>query len=101
MQRYKVPVVIAKNLKELIMCLDICINNVNKSLKPIDPPVVRAKDTNEMINVLIGLPKVGKKTAQKLLKEFETPTGVFTATEEELNNIKGLTKITKDAILRM
>ena len=101
MQRYKVPVIIAKNLKELIICLDICVNNVNKALEPIDPPIVRSKDTNEMINVLIGLPKVGKKTAQKLLSEFDKPSNVFNASKEELDNVKGLSAITKRAILRM
>lgn len=101
MQRYKVPVVIAKDLNELIVCLDICVKNVNKSLEPIEPPVVRPKDSNEMINVLIGLPKVGKKTARKLLDEFNKPSNVFNATEDELDNIKGLTKVSKRAILRM
>lgn len=101
MQRYKVPVVVAKDLNELIVCLDICIRNVNKSLEPIEQPIVRSKSNNEMINVLIGLPKVGEVTARKLLDEFKKPSKVFNATEDELNNIKGLTKTTKNAILRM
>lgn len=101
MQRYKVPVIIAKNLNELIICLELCIRNVNKSSEPIEPPIVRDKSTNEYINVLIGLPNVGTKTAQKLLDTFGKPSAVLTATEEELNNVKGLTSPVKQVILRM
>lgn len=101
MQRYKVPVIIAKDLNELIMCLNFCRNNVNKSLEPIEQPIVRKKNSNEMVNVLIGLPKVGDVTARKLLDKFKKPSNVFNATEDELNDIKGLNKVTKNAILRM
>lgn len=101
MQRYKVPVVISKDLNELIVSLEASKRSVNKSTEPIQPPIVRDKNSNEMINVLIGLPKVGEKTARKLLDKFNKPSNVFNATEEELDDIKGLTKITKNAILRM
>lgn len=101
MQRYKVPVVISKDLNELIISLEACKRAVNKSDEPINPPTVRNKSSNEMINVLIGLPKVGDKTARKLLDKFNKPSNVFNATEEELNEIKGLTKTAKNAILRM
>lgn len=101
MQRYKVPVVISKDLNELIISLEACKRAVNKSNEPISPPTVRNKSSNEMINVLIGLPKVGDKTARKLLDKFNKPSNVFNATEEELDEIKGLTKTAKNAILRM
>lgn len=101
MQRYKVPVVISKDLNELIISLEACKRAVNKSDEPINPPTVRNKSSNEMINVLIGLPKVGDKTARKLLDKFNKPSNVFNATEEELDEIKGLTKTAKNAILRM
>ena len=99
--RYKVPVFIAKNKKHFIILLKAIIKNVNKTDEPIEPPIVRPKNSNEMINVLIGLPKVGPKMARTLLDSFGTPGGVFNATDEELDNIPRLYKTSKSAIRRM
>jgi len=100
-QRYKVPVFICKNHKHFVSCVKSIVANVNKNDEPIEPPIVRSKDSNEMINVLIGLPKCGPKAARKLLNAFNTPGGVFKATDEELDKVPRLTKITKNAIRRM
>lgn len=99
--RYKVPVFTAKNKKHFIILLKAIIKNVNKTDEPIEPPIVRPKNSNEMINVLIGLPKVGPKMARTLLNSFGTPGGVFNATDEELDKIPRLYKISKSAIRRM
>lgn len=101
MQRYKVPVIVCKNDKHFISCLKAIATNVSKSDKPIEPPLVRSKNSNEMINVLIGLPKCGPKTARKLLDYFETPGKVFKASDNELNDVPRLTKETIRAIRRM
>ena len=99
--RYKVPVFTAKNKKHFITLLKAIIKNVNKTDEPIEPPIVRPKNSNEMINVLIGLPKVGPKMARTLLDSFGTPGGVFNATDEELDKIPRLYKTSKSAIRRM
>ena len=101
MQRYKVPVIQCSNINHFLKCIKAIITNVNKYDEPIEPPIVRKKDSNEMINVLIGLPKVGKKMARTLLNTFKTPGGVFKASDEDLNNVPRLQKQSKDAIKRM
>lgn len=100
-QRYKVPVFVCKNHNHFLICIKSIVNNVKRNDEPIEPPIVRSKDSNEMINVLIGLPKCGPKAARKLLNAFNTPGGVFRATDEELDEVPRLTKITKNAIKRM
>lgn len=101
MQRYKVPVIQCDNINHFLKCIKAIISNVNKFDEPIEPPIVRKKDSNEMINVLIGLPKVGKKMARVLLNTFKTPGGVFNASDEDLDNVPRLQKQSKDAIKRM
>lgn len=99
--RYKVPVFQAATKKHFIIMLKSIIRNVNRFDEPIEPPIVRQKNSNEMINVLIGLPKVGPKMARTLLDHFHTPGGVFNASDEELNNIPRLYEVSKNAIRRM
>ena len=101
MQRYKVPVIVCDNEQHFLKCIKAIIRTVNKFDVPIEPPVVRKKDSNEMINVLIGLPKVGKKMARVLLDRFQTPGGVFKATDDELDKIPRLQTKTKESIRRM
>ena len=101
MQRYKVPVIQCDNTNHFLKCIKAIISNVNKNDEPIEPPIVRQKDSNEMINVLIGLPKVGKKMAGALLKRFKTPGKVFQADDEELDEVPRLQKESKEAIRRM
>lgn len=100
-QRYKVPVIQCQNTNHLVKCIKAIISNVNKNDEPIEQPTVRSKDSNEMINVLIGLPKVGKKMARTLLDTFKTPGGVFNASDDELNSVPRLQKQSKEAIKRM
>lgn len=101
MQRYKIPIIVCKNHKHFVECVKAIVNNINKSTEPIEPPLVRSKNSNEMINVLIGLPSCGPKAARKLLDYFKTPGGVFKASDEELNQVPRLQKKTKSAIRRM
>lgn len=100
-QRYKVPVIQCGTPKQFITVLKSIIKNVNKDDEPISPPTVRKKSSNEMINVLIGLPKVGEKMARTLLDIFRTPGAVFKATDEELDEVPRLQKVSKNAIKRM
>ena len=100
-QRYKVPIIVCKNNKHFISCVKSIVNNVKKNDEPIEPPIVRSKNNNEMINVLIGLPKCGPKTARKLLDYFGTPGGVFNADDVELDQVPRLSRTTKSAIRRM
>ena len=99
--RYKVNVIQCDNINHFLKCIKAIINNVNKSNEPIEPPVVRAKDSNEMINVLIGLPAVGKKMARTLLDTFKTPGQVFKASDSQLDNVPRLQSKSKEAIRRM
>ena len=101
MQRYKVPIFICKNHKHFVVCVKSIVRTVGKNDEPIDPPIVRSKNSNEMINVLIGLPKCGPKIARKLLDKFKTPGGVFKANDDELDKVPRLNKATKKAIRRM
>lgn len=100
-QRYKIPVVQCDNTLHFIKAIKAIIRNVNRTDEPIEPPNVRDKDTNDMINVLIGIPKVGKKMARTLLDEFGSPGAVFCATDEELDSIPRLQTKSKSAIKRM
>ena len=101
MQRYKVPVIICEDSAHFIKAIKAIIRTVSKNDEPITPPIVRPKNSNEMINVLIGIPKVGAKMARVLLDTFKTPGGVFNATDEQLNNIPRLQTKSKEAIRRM
>ena len=101
MQRYKVPIIICKNHKHFVECVKSIVNNVKKNDEPIEQPIVRSSNSNDMINVLIGLEKCGPKCARKLLDYFHTPGGVFRASDEELDQVPRLTKNTKSAIRRM
>lgn len=99
--RYKVPIFMAKNFKDFTTCITAIVNNVNKSTIPIEPPIVRPKNSNPFINILIGLEDVGPKTARNLLNTFKKPSKVLTATEEELDSVPfRLSKKAKRAILR-
>lgn len=101
MLKYKVPVFWVENFNHFTICLDSIITTANIIDEPIDPPLVRPKDSNEMINVLIGINSVGKKMANKLLDKFKTPGGVFRATDEELDEIPRLSAKAKGSIKRM
>ena len=101
MQRYKVPVIQCYNTNHFLKCIKAIISNVNKNDEPIEHTIVRDKHSNEMINVLIGLPKVGVKMARKLLDEFNTPGGVLKATDSQLDEIPRLQEKSKEAIRRM
>ena len=100
--RMGVPVFYGATNKHLIVIIDQLIKHVNSNTDPIEMPIVRNKDVNPFINVLIGIPHVGKKTASKLLDEFKTPGGVFNSSREELENIRPrLRKDVVNEILRM
>ena len=98
---YKATVFWCLNSKEFISCIKSIIRAVDKDTEPVEPPVVRNKNTNEMINVLIGLPDVGAKMARTLLDTFDTPGKVFKASDHELDNVRLLRQKSKDAIKRM
>ena len=99
--RYHVPVFWVENINDFLLQIENIINTVNKETEPIEPPNVRDKNSNPFVNVLIGISNLGPKMARKLLDNFQTPGGVFKATDEELNNIKGLRKDVKEEIKRM
>ena len=101
MQRYKVPVVVCANSTHFIKAIKAIIRTVGKNDIPIEPPIVRKKNSNEMVNVLIGIPKVGPKMARVLLDTFKTPGKVFRATDEQLDYVPRLQTKSKEAIRRM
>lgn len=101
MIRYKTPVFVASNFKQFVSCISSIINNIDKSTEPLEYPIVRKKDSNAFVNVLIGIDGVGKQTARTLLKNFKKPSKVLTATEDELDKIPRLSKKAKNNILRM
>ena len=100
-QRYKVPVIQCDNQYHFLKCIKAIIRNVSRNDEPIEPPLVRKKDNNEMINVVIGIPKVGKKMARVLLDTFGTPGAIFRASDNELDNVPRLQQVSKNAIRRM
>ena len=101
MQRYKVPVIFCANANHFLKAIKAIIRTVNKHDEPIERPIVRKKDSNLFVNVLIGIDGVGKKMARTLIDEFKTPGGVFKASDEDLDKIPRLQKKTKEAIRRM
>jgi Fanconi anemia group M protein len=59
----------------------------------------KPKDFSIMSQYIVeGLPSVGPKTAQKLLKKFKSVTGVFSATEKELCEVPGIGEKTASRI---
>lgn len=101
MQRYKVPVIVCENDTHFIKCIKAIIRTVTKNDTPIEQPIVRKKNSNDFVNVLIGIDGVGTKMARTLLDNFKTPGGVFNATDKELDNIPRLQVKSKEAIKRM
>lgn len=101
MWRYKVPVIMCANSTHFLKTIKAIIRTVNKGDKPIEQPIVRKKDSNPFINVLIGIDGVGTKMARTLLDIFKTPGGVFKASDNDLDNIPRLQKKSKEAIRRM
>lgn len=100
-QRYKVPVIQCDNIAHFLKCIKAIIRTVNKNDVPIEQPIVRKKDSNAFINVLIGIDGVGKKMARVLLDNFKTPGGVFKADDKELDSIPRLKTKSKNEIKRM
>lgn len=101
MWRYKVPVIMCANSTHFLKTIKAIIRTVNKGDEPIEQPIVRKKDSNPFINVLIGIDGVGTKMARTLLDIFKTPGGVFKASDNDLDNIPRLQKKSKEAIRRM
>lgn len=101
MQRYKVPVITCDNSTHFIKCIKAIIRTVTKDDVPIEQPIVRKKNSNEFVNVLIGIDGVGTKMARVLLDTFKTPGQVFAATDEELDAVPRLQNKSKQAIKRM
>ena len=101
MWRYKVPVVMCANSTHFLKAIKAVVRVVNKSDDPIEQPIVRKKDSNPFINVLIGIDGVGKKMARVLLDNFKTPGGVFNASDEDLDAIPRLQSKSKESIRRM
>ena len=101
MWRYKVPVVMCANSVHFLKAIKAVVRAVNKGDEPIQQPIVRKKDSNPFINVLIGIDGVGTKMARTLLDTFKTPGGVFRASDNDLDNIPRLQKKSKEAIRRM
>lgn len=99
--KYRVDVIQCDNINHFLKCIKSIIKHVNKSDEPIEPPMVRNKDSNDMINVIIGIPGVGKKMARTLIDTFGTPGAVFKASDEDLNSVPRLQQKSKDAIRRM
>ena len=101
MWRYKVPVIMCANSTHFLKTIKAIIRTVNKGDEPIEQPIVRKKDSNPFINVLIGIDGVGTKMARTLLDIFKTPGGVFKASDNDLDNIPRLQKKSKEAIRRI
>ena len=101
MWRYKIPVVMCANSTHFLKAIKAVIRVVNKGDDPIEQPIVRKKDSNPFINVLIGIDGVGKKMARVLLDNFKTPGGVFNASDEDLDAIPRLQSKSKESIRRM
>lgn len=101
MWRYKVPVVMCANSTHFLKAIKAVVRTVNKSDEPIEQPIVRKKDSNPFINVLIGIDGVGKKMARVLLDKFGTPGGVFRASDDDLDNVPRLQTKSKNEIRRM
>ena len=100
--RYHVHVFFADNLRDFLECLQSIANTVSKHDKPISPPNVRNKNNNPYVNVLIGVPKIGNTTAEKLLETFGKPSDVLTATQDDLDNVSfRLTQQQKEWLLKM
>ncbi|MBI1972363.1 MAG: hypothetical protein HYS53_03620 [Candidatus Aenigmarchaeota archaeon] len=67
------------------------------------PASIRGKRKTETLKekqeyLLAGLPNVSKVTAERLLKHFGSPSDVFSASESDLTEVKGVGKLTAKGI---
>jgi len=99
--RWHVPVFFCDNEIKFVYCVMDIIKHISKEFDPLPKPIVVKKHTDDMVAVLINLPHIGVVTAEKLLDIFGTPGGVFNATDDELKNIKGISKKQIKIIQRM
>lgn len=92
---YSVPVLWTKNQKETAaLLLVIAKREQEEKKKSINIRFMKnKKSTNQQQEFLVaGLPKINTITAKKLLKHFETPERIFSAGEDELQEVDGIGK---------
>jgi len=72
--------------------------------KPVRPLVRKKPRIDDLKRMQIfqvsGLPGVGPKTSERLLKRFKTVRGVFTASVAELSTVRGLGRVKAEKIAR-
>ena len=99
--RWHIPVFFCDNVVKMTEAIKAIVKACNKEFEPLPYPIVVKTHKDEMKAVLLNIPGVGDKMADKLLDAFGTPGGVFKASSEQLNNIKRLQDKSKKAIKRM
>lgn len=99
--RWHIPVFFCDNAIKMVEAIKAIIKVCNKEHEPLPYPIVVKTNKDEMKAVLLNIPGVGDKMADKLLDTFGTPGGVFKASSEELNTVKRLQEKSKKAIKRM
>lgn len=99
--RWHIPVFFCDNAIKMVEAIKAIIKVCSKEHEPLPYPIVVKTSKDEMKAVLLNIPGVGDKMADKLLDIFGTPGGVFKASSEELNTVKRLQEKSKKAIKRM
>lgn len=99
--RWHVPVFFCDNIVKMTEAIKAIVKVCSKEFEPLPYPIVVKTHKDEMKAVLLNIPGVGDKMADKLLDIFGTPGGVFRASSEQLDNVKRLQNKSKKAIKRM
>lgn len=99
--RWHIPTFFCDNAFKMAEAIKAIVKTCSKEFEPLPYPIVVKTHKDEMKAVLLNIPGVGDKMADKLLDVFGTPGQVFNASSEELDNIKRLQEKSKKAIKRM
>jgi Fanconi anemia group M protein len=91
---FAVPIIFTRDERETAAFLSAMLEREKKERREIqirgDKRLANLKEQQE--SVVAGLPNVNIVLARRLLKEFGSVIGVFTASEEELQKVKGIGK---------
>lgn len=86
--KFKIPIIFTKHPKETAQYISILANKKEKN-EILTPTKKQFTKQSIQINILQTFPKIGQKTAIKLLKEFKTIKNTINASEEKLKTTLG------------
>lgn len=84
--RWHIPVFFCDDFNRFKSCIKAIITQVHQEFKPLPYPIVKQSSDDVVKGILLGIPRVGDITVDKLVDNFGTPGRVFNATDEDLED---------------